>query len=164
MEIDLRTAALLVSVVTGPIALILSIINTRLAYRRDRRSLRVVVTPGVWADGGIHSGDDRNTPILAQGPAIVVLKAVNTGGQPITLTMHGFVMPSGQMVSYSPSPKETQYPHELKAGYDILRYVGVDQLTADLRNNGCSGTTKIRGMFRDALGKKHKAKAYTIEV
>ena len=137
-------------IVTGVVAIygaMLSSWNAYSSYRAKRRSINVEVSYGCET----YQGGEW-------GPQSIIVTALNKGHQPITLAGAGIRWPDGRTsVCLGPSGN-TRFPHELDGGKSCMVCLPIREIVPPMKNVGFSGKVRLKGFFRDALGKTYAKK------
>ena len=88
----------------------------------------------------------------------LLITAANTGNRPVTLSSAFLQLPNGKTVVF-PRPLSTvNFPHELQPGKNCIVWSEPEKIAAELREEGFTGTTKLKGAYRDETGKEYMSK------
>jgi hypothetical protein len=139
------------TIVSGAVALygaLLSTLNAVSSFREKRRQVMVEAAYGFEAYGpGI-------------GPNSMILTARNKGYQSVSLTSAGIRLPDGRDAVYLRQSGDTCFPHELEGGKSCTVCIPFQSFAGPFKQEGLSGTIRLSGYFRDALGKTHTSKRF----
>lgn len=114
--------------------------------RRDRRrQLKVELSLAVVAQGGLTSHT-------------LLLKASNPGDRPVTVNIPGIFLPNRKQLVLVNSGREFDFPHELHEGKSCTAWEEQRKIAQELREEGLSGTVKLVGFYRDAVGTVYRSK------
>jgi hypothetical protein len=151
---DLPTLLIaLFSLLVAAYAAILSTVNF-IVQRRDKMG-RVEVT--------INAGIVGLAPGVASD-ADLLLEAKNAAHRTVVLTMPGLILPDGREMFFLYPQSHVSFPHEFKPEYACSIWTDMKKLARQLRSEGFSGTIKLIGFYKDAVGRKHKIRPYKLNL
>jgi hypothetical protein len=114
------------------------------AFLKSRNRVEVTVSKGVIADESSVSATQ------------VLLKAVNKGGEVVTLSNMGFFHVNGKKSLY-PTQRPHQLPYELLPGKSMLEYLDLGRLKESLRKHELT-EPPVAAFFADEVGRVYKGK------
>ena len=97
------------------------------------------------------------------GPAHFSVEAANAGDRTTTLTGVGIALPRDKNI-YVLRPQMVSFPCDLRSGQSVSELIVESEVRSQLRNEGFSGTVRLRGFYDDVFGAKHLSKPKTIEL
>jgi hypothetical protein len=139
------------SIVTGIVAVYGALLSTWNAIASHREKRRHVIVEAAY-------GFETYGPEI--GPTSIILTARNKGYQPISLTSAGIRLPDGRDAVYLRQSGDARFPHELEGGKSCTICIPMQSVAGQFKQEGLSGTIRLSGYFRDALGKTHTSKRF----
>ena len=150
-NIGLEVIITLIIAIIGVIVSIYSVWNAR---QQNKREVKVSLRYGAL--------------LLARPLPRVILSAKNTGNKTVTLSSMGLILPRKENNYFIPHHPDTMglvtFPHDLKDGKNCDVYLEPKNLAEELRLEGFSGKIKVKGFYRDAIGRKYKSKSFTFNI
>lgn len=98
------------------------------------------------------------------GPNTISLTAINTGYRPITLTSVGYLLPDKKTMFIVEPQSNVKFPYTLLEGNQCSVWKIQKKMALELKENGYSGTIKIRGYYRSAIGNLYKSKPIKFDI
>jgi len=96
--------------------------------------------------------------------ALLFLAASNPGHKTVMVNVPGFILPDGREMVFPAPDSDVSFPFELSPEHDCRIWIDMKKIARQLHTEGFSGTIKIVGFYRDAVGRKHKSKPYKLNV
>lgn len=93
------------------------------------------------------------------------ISATNIGHENVTFNVVGFILPNNKLFWNPKDAQKYQIPYTLEVGKSIVMPQGdPKQLAKELRENGFSGKTKLRGFFKTDTDKIFKSKPFIFDI
>jgi hypothetical protein len=91
---------------------------------------------------------------------LLLSSAMNSGTKTVTLTSSGLILPNKdkRYMFFVEPHSNVHFPYELTEGKSCEVWLTQRELETDLQREGFSGTIKVRGYYRDAIGNQYKSK------
>jgi len=110
---------------------------------RDKRQIRVTISPGYLTHGPNLSGE------------MLILSASNPGHRPVTLTSVGLQLPDKRTMIIPAQEGTAQLPHELNEGNSVTHWMPTREVAAELRRAGFSRKVRLTAFYLDATDDRH---------
>lgn len=135
-----------------------AVLSTGLAvykiFFEDRRKVKVKLKPGIFCYREVVPSGMINT---------LIVSFFNKGKRPITITSYGIWLPDGYQITYG-LIKNVNLPGTYSDGQGENFVGDKNWIESSIREQGSTGTIKIRGYVQDISGKKHFSRTRKITI
>lgn len=104
------------------------------------------IAPGVASDGDLF------------------IEANNPAHKTVVVTVPGLLLPDGREMVFLYPESNVRFPHKLEPEHQCVVWTDLRKLGAQLRSEGFHGTIELVGVYKDAVGRKHKSKPHKFDI
>ena len=147
---------IIITLVIASYGAILSTYSVWSKRKEQRREPKVSLRYGV-----------RLNPILGhRSPPRLIIRAVNSEKETVTLTSMGLILPRRDNNLFSPyvPNSDVSFPHDLLGGKNCDVWFETKELAENLKREGFSGKIKLKGYYGDAIGRMYKSKSINFDI
>ena len=131
----------------------------------------ILSTYSIWSKRQEHKREVKVTlsfGFIKMGtvsPPMLILSALNTGSKTVTLNSMGLILPEKKYLHFThPENIYVTFPHDLLEGKNVMVWITNKELAHDLKQEGYSGTIRLKGFYRDAIGNEYKSKTINFDI